>query len=62
MGYYRNTGESLQQFFTRIQLDHGTDNLSRINQEYHQLRYAQDPTAQMHRTFKQTIKEFLQLS
>ena len=59
MGYHRKVGESLQQFFTRIQLDHRSDNLTMINQQYHQLRYAPDPTFQMHKEFKQTVKEFL---
>ncbi|WP_415406100.1 transglutaminaseTgpA domain-containing protein [Sulfurovum sp. CS9] len=62
MGYYRKVDESLQQFFTRIQLDHESDKLKRINQQYHQLRYAPDPTFQMHKEFKQLIKEFLQTS
>ena len=62
MGYYRKIDESLQQFFIRIQLDHESDKLKRINQQYHQLRYAPDPTSQMHKEFKQLIKEFLQIS
>ncbi len=59
MGYHRKIDESLQQFFTRIQLDHKSDKLTMINQHYHQLRYAPHPTSQMHKIFKQTIKEFL---
>ena len=62
MGYHRKVDESLQQFFTRIQPDHESDKLKRINQQYHQLRYAPDPTFQMHKEFKQIIKEFLQTS
>ncbi|MEA3433840.1 MAG: DUF3488 and transglutaminase-like domain-containing protein, partial [Campylobacterota bacterium] len=62
MGYHRKADESLQQFFTRIQLDHGSDELKKINQQYHQLRYAPDPTFQMHKEFKQGIKAFLQIS
>jgi hypothetical protein len=62
MGYYRNADESLQQFFMRIQIDNGSDALSMISQQYHQLRYAPDPTSQMHSTFKQAVKEFLQLA
>jgi hypothetical protein len=59
IGYHRKVDESLQQFFTRIQADHESDELKRINQQYHQLRYAPDPTFQMHKEFKQAIKEFL---
>jgi len=59
MGYQRKVDESLQQFFTGIQLDHDSDKLKSINQQYHQLRYAPDPTFQMHKEFKQSIKEFL---
>ncbi len=62
MGYHRKTNESLQQFFTGIQLDHGSDELKSINQQYHQLRYAPEPTSQMHEEFKEAVKEFLQLS
>ncbi len=62
MGYHRKADESLQQFFTRIQLDHKSDTLKMINQQYHQLRYAPDPTSQMHKEFKQGIKVFLQTS
>lgn len=61
MGYHRKADESLQQFFIRIQLDHESNELKRINQQYHQLRYAPDPTVQMHKEFKQAVKEFLQL-
>ena len=62
MGYYRKEDESLRQYFIRIQLDHEYDKLTMINQYYHQLRYAPHPTSQMHKEFKQAIKEFLQLS
>jgi hypothetical protein len=60
MGYHRKVDETLQQFFTRIKLDHEPDKLKRINQQYHQLRYAPHPTFKMHEEFKEAIKEFLQ--
>ncbi len=62
MGYHRKTDESLQQFFTRIQLDNGSDILLRVSQQYHQLRYAPQPTPQMYQEFKESVKVFLRLS
>ncbi len=62
MGYHRNVDESLQQFFMRIQIDNGSDALSMISQQYHQLRYAPEPTFQMNKEFKESVKGFLQLS
>ncbi len=61
LGYFRRDNESLQQFFTRIEIDQGSDTLIMINDQYHQLRYAPKPTFQMHKKFKETIKTFLQL-
>ena len=62
MGYYRKEDETLQHFFTRIQLDNRSDILAKLNRQYHQLRYAPQPTPQMHKEFKEVIKVFLQLS
>ena len=61
MGYHRKGDESLQQFFTTVELDHKSDKLKTINRYYHQLRYAPYPTAQMQKAFKEAVEEFLEL-
>ncbi len=60
MGYLRKDDESLQQFFTGIKLDRGSDELVIINEAYHKLRYAPDTTDQMQEAFNQAVKVFLQ--
>ncbi len=62
MGYFRKTDESLQQFFMRIQVDDDSEILMKLNQQYHQLRYAPQSTSQMHQEFKESIKVILKLS
>ncbi len=62
MDYHRKTDETLQQFFTGIELEHGSDKLVIINQQYHLLRYASHPTSQMYKEFKESVKAFLEQS